>query len=363
MFGGEYTMTKEHSEFILQSTITPKHSNDNTNKMVLTGVASTRNPSLYGEVMSTSALEQMCADAIGLPILADHKGELDAVLGVIENAYIENDELHIDFSILPKHQATIQEYLDNNISLGLSIGGLAQVNYDTNIVDSITLIEVSITPVPANRDCHATVSVKQNIVSGGCLYGVCDALIKQNLKEDETISANDEQMEEIQLAKTEDPVPAKEETPKQEEEKSDEPLTAEKVKEMMDERFAEEKQSIIDTVLAEVKDMINNKNEEKEGEEVKQSAQTVPTEPVEPTVNIELNTDELVEKLSTKIFDDLTKRRDTSNTKMEQSLKKEPEQVKETKQGMTPEEAAKMMVRSMENTDPITRAINQALNQ
>jgi len=346
-------------EFILQSTVTPKHSNDDT-KMVLTGVASTRNPSLYGEVMSTSALEQMCADAIGLPILADHKGELDAVLGVIENAYIENDELHIDFSILPKHQATIQEYLDNNISLGLSIGGLAQVNYDTNIVDSITLIEVSITPVPANRDCHATVSVKQNIVSGGCLYGVCDALIKQNLKEDETISANEEQMEKIQLAKTEDPVPAKEETPKQEEE-NDEPLTAEKVKEMMDERFAEEKQSIIDTVLAEVKDMLNNNNQE---EDVKQSAEPQPVDtPAEPTVNIELNTDELVEKLSAKIFDGLTERRDTSNTKMEQSLKKEPEPVKETKKGMTPEEAAKMMVRSMEDTDPITRAINQALNQ
>ena len=347
-------------EFILQSTVTPKNSNDDT-KMVLTGVASTRNPSLYGEVMSTSALEQMCADAIGLPILADHKGELDAVLGVIENAYIENDELHIDFSILPKHQATIQEYLDNNISLGLSIGGLAQVNYDTNIVDSITLIEVSITPVPANRDCHATVSVKQNIVSGGCLYGVCDALIKQNLKEDETISTNEEQMEEIQLAKTEDPVPAKEETPKQEE-KNDEPLTAEKVKEMMDERFAEEKQSIIDTVLAEVKDMLNNKNQE-EGD-VKQSADPQPVDtPAEPTVNIELNTDELAEKLSAKIFDGLTERRDVSNTKMEQSMQKEPEPVKETKQGMTPEEAAKMMVRSMEDTDPITRAINQALNQ
>ena len=346
-------------EFILQSTVTPKNSNDDT-KMVLTGVASTRNPSLYGEVMSTSALEQMCADAIGLPILADHKGELDAVLGVIENAYIENDELHIDFSILPKHQATIQEYLDNNISLGLSIGGLAQVNYDTNIVDSITLIEVSITPVPANRDCHATVSVKQNIVSGGCLYGVCDALIKQNLKEDETISANKEQMEEIQLAKTEDPVPAKEETPKQEEE-NDEPLTAEKVKEMMDERFAEEKQSIIDTVLAEVKDMLNNKNQE---EDVKQSAEPQPVDtPAEPTVNIELNTDELVEKLSAKIFDGLTERRDVSNTKMEQSIQKEPEPVKETKQGITPEEAAKMMVRRMEDTDPITRAINQALNQ
>ena len=327
--------------------------------MVLTGVASTRNPSLYGEVMSTSALEQMCTDAIGLPILADHKGELDAVLGVIENAYIENDELHIDFSILPKHQATIQEYLDNNISLGLSIGGLAQVNYDTNIVDSITLIEVSITPVPANRDCHATVSVKQNIVSGGCLYGVCDALIKQNLKEDETISTNEEQMEKIQLAKTEDPVPAKEETPKQEE-KNDEPLTAEKVKEMMDERFAEEKQSIIETVLEEVKNMLNNKDEEDDDApaakgDVKQS--------VEPTIKVELDADDIVEKLSAKLFDDLNQRRDTSTTKMEQAVKEEPVSTEPVKTGMTSEEAAKMIIQKMDSTDPLSRAINQSLKQ
>ena len=344
-------------EFILQSTVTSKNSNDDT-RMVLTGVASTRNPSLYGEVMSTSALEQMCTDAIGLPILADHKGELDAVLGVIENAYIENDELHIDFSILPKHQATIQEYLDNNISLGLSIGGVAQVNYDTNTVDSITLIEVSITPVPANRDCHATVSVKQNIVSGGCLYGVCDALIKQNLEEDETIP------EEIKLAKPQDPEkPAevtgeeKQEEPKTEE---DEPLTIEKVKEMMDERFAEEKQSIIETVLDEVKNMLNNKDEEDDDApaakgDVKQS--------VEPTVKVELDADDIVEKLSAKLFDDLNQRRDTSTTKMEQAVKEEPVSTEPVKTGMTSEEAAKMIIQKMDSTDPLSRAINQSLKQ
>lgn len=351
-------------DFILQSTIIPNDSNDDT-RMVLTGIASTQNPSLYGEVMSNSALEQMCRDAIGLPILADHKGELDAVLGVIENAYIENNELHIDFSILPKHQPTIQEYLDNNVSLGLSIGGMAQINHDTHIVESITLVEVSITPVPANRDCHATVSVKQNIVTGGCLYGVCDALIKENFKEDEIISQEEKEMEKIQRAKT-DEEEATKETPvkeEKEEKETDEPLTAEAVKEMMDERFAEEKQSIIESVLAEVKDMINKKNDD--GEEVQQSVDDIPqkqvSEPVEPTINVELNTDELVEKLSSKLFDGLTERRTVSNTKMEQSVKTEP--VTEVKRGMTPEEAAKMIVRNMDETDPITRAINQALTE
>lgn len=350
-----------NNQFMLYaSTITSK-TDANDGELILTGMASSNSKSLYGEVMSETALQRMCTDAVGLPILYDHEGKMKSIAGVVKNAYLQDNDLYLDFSILPRFQEEIRELIEFGVLLGLSIGGhVSSFDMKNGLVEDITLVEVSLTPVPANRDTHGTVKIKQNIVTGDCLYGVCNTLIKENLKEDETISANKEQMEKIQLAKTEDPVPAKEETPKQEE-KNDEPLTAEKVKEMMDERFAEEKQSIIDTVLAEVKDMLNNKNQE---EDVKQSAEPQPVDtPAEPTVNIELNTDELVEKLSAKIFDGLTERRDVSNTKMEQSIQKEPEPVKETKQGITPEEAAKMMVRSMENTDPITRAINQALNQ
>ena len=358
----EAVNTNTNSQVMLYaSTITPKP-DANDGELILTGMASSNSKSLYGEVMSETALQRMCTDAVGLPILYDHEGKMKSIAGVVKNAYLQDNDLYLDFSILPRFQEEIRELIDFGVLLGLSIGGhVSSFDMKNGLVEDITLVEVSLTPVPANRDTHGTVKIKQNIVTGDCLYGVCNTLIEENLKEDETISANDEQMEEIQLAKTEDPVPAKEETPKQEEEKSDEPLTAEKVKEMMDERFAEEKQSIIDTVLAEVKDMLNNNNQE---EDVKQSAEPEPVDtPAEPTVNIELNTDELAEKLSTKIFDGLTERRDVSGTKMEQSIQEEPEPVKETKQGMTPEEAAKMMVRSMEDTDPITRAINQALNQ
>lgn len=350
-----------HNQFILNASTITEKPDANDGELILTGMASSKSKSLYGEVMSETALQRMCTDAVGLPILYDHEGKMKSIAGVVKNAYLQDDDLYLDFSILPRFQDEIRELIDFGILLGLSIGGhVSSFDMKNGLVEDITLVEVSLTPVPANRDTHGTVKIKQNIVTGDCLYGVCNTLIKENLKEDETISTNEEQMEEIQLAKTEDPVPAKEETPKQEEE-NDEPLTAEKVKEMMDERFAEEKQSIIDTVLAEVKDMLNNNNQE---EDVKQSAEPEPVDtPAEPTVNIELNTDELVEKLSAKIFDGLTERRDVSGTKMEQSMQKEPEPVKETKQGMTPEEAAKMMVRSMEDTDPITRAINQALNQ
>lgn len=350
------------NNFILHAASVTEKPSANDGELILTGMASSNSKSLYGEVMSESALQRMCQDAVGLPILYDHEGKMKSIAGVVKNAYLQDNDLYLDFSILPRFQEEIRELIEFGVLLGLSIGGhVSSFDMKNGLVEDITLVEVSLTPVPANRDTHGTVQIKQNVVTGDCLYGVCNTIIKENFKEDEIISQN-EQMEEIQRAKpTDEEVEAKpEETT--EEEKKDEPLTMEAVKEMMDERFAEEKQSIMESVLAEVKNMLNNKDDD-EGEEVKQSAETVPQEPVEPTVKVELDADELVEKLSAKIFDGLTERRDVSNTKMEQAAHEEAEEVEEVKRGMTPEEAAKMMIRSMDETDPITRAINQSLSQ
>ena len=350
-----------NNNFILHAASVTEKPSANDGELILTGMASSNSKSLYGEVMSESALQRMCTDAVGLPILYDHEGKMKSIAGVVKNAYLQDNDLYLDFSILPRFQEEIRELIEFGVLLGLSIGGhVSSFDMKNGLVEDITLVEVSLTPVPANRDTHGTVQIKQNVVTGDCLYGVCNTIIKENFKEDEIISQN-EQMEEIQRAKpTDEEVESKpEETT--EEEKKDEPLTMEAVKEMMDERFAEEKQSIMESVLAEVKNMLNNDDED--GEEVKQSAETVPPEPVEPTVKVELDADELVEKLSAKIFDGLTERRDVSNTKMEQAAHEEAEEVEEVKRGMTPEEAAKMMIRSMDETDPITRAINQSLSQ
>jgi phage head maturation protease len=354
----------DNNQFIIQaSTITEKPT-ANDGELILTGMASSNSKSLYGEVMSESALQRMCTDAVGLPILYDHEGKMKSIAGVVKNAYLQDNDLYLDFSILPRFQEEIRELIEFGVLLGLSIGGhVSSFDMKNGLVEDITLVEVSLTPVPANRDTHGTVHIKQNMVTGDCLYGVCNTLIKENLKEDEIISQT-EKMEEIQRAKPDEekPVDSSEEKPQEEEKEDDAPLTREDVKEMMDERFAEEKQSIIETVLAEVKDMLNNKGEE---EEVKQSAETTPQQPgdVPVDIKVELDSDEIVEKLSAKLFDGLTERRDTSTTKMEQSLKDEPVETEEVKTGMTPEEAAKMLIRSMDETDPITRAINQSLNK
>ena len=350
-----------NNQFILHAATVTEKTNANDGELILTGMASSNSKSLYGEVMSETALQRMCQDAVGLPILYDHEGKMKSIAGVVKNAYLQDNDLYLDFSILPRFQEEIRELIDFGVLLGLSIGGhVSSFDMKNGLVEDITLVEVSLTPVPANPDTHGTVKIKQNIVTGDCLYGVCNTLIKENLKEDEIIS-QDEKLEEIQRAKPEEEGEAQsEETPQ--EEKNDEPLTADKVKEMMDERFAEEKQSIIETVLEEVKNMLNNKEGEEEEEEkqVKQSAESAPQEPVDPTIKVELDADELVEKLSEKLFDGLTERRTTINTKMEQSVTDESV---EPEKKFTSAEAAKMIIQKMDSTDPLARAINQSLKQ
>lgn len=345
----------DNNKFMLYSSTITEKPDANDGELILTGMASSNSKSLYGEVMSENALQQMCETAVGLPILYDHEGKMGSVAGVVKNAYLQDNDLYLDFSILPKFQSEIRELLDYGVLLGLSIGGMvSSFDMKNELVEDITLVEVSLTPVPANRDTHGTVMIKQNLVTSDCLYGVCNTLIKQNLKEDEIISTE----EEIKLAKPQEDVPADGDTNEEQtkpEEETDEPLTSDKVKEMIDEALAEKEKTIIETVLAEVKNMLNNDEEEEEPVQ-----QSVDTEPVEPTVNIELNSDEIVEKLSAKIFGELENRRNTQSTKVEQATHEAPAPEKSK---FTSAEAAEMIIRKMDETDPLSRAINQSLKQ
>lgn len=361
---------EHNNQFTLYaSTITPTEENnvadDSTNDdvLTLTGMASSNAKSLYGEMMNETALQRMCEDAVGLPILYDHVGEMGSVAGVVTNAYLDDNKLYITFNILPRFQAEIKELLEFGVNLGLSIGGLvSSFDKQNGRVEDISLVEISLTPVPANRDTHGTVMMKQGMVTGDCLYGVCNAIINENLKEDEIISNNTD-LEEIQRAKPEEeekPTGEANETPEENKEE-DEPLTSDKVKEMIDEALAEKTKSIIETVLAEVDKKLNNKNEE-QGEE-KTVEQSAPSD-VQVPIDVKLDADEIVEKLSAKIFDGLSERRTTANTKMEQSTQNtSTPKPGEVKRGMTPEEAARMMCRRIDDTDPITRAINESLNK
>lgn len=369
------------NKFVLNSVVKNNQTDNNNDDLILTGIASTtKEPSLYGEIMTEDALEQMCQQAVNLPILEAHKGDgFDNVIGVITNAYVEDNDLHIDFKILQNHRERIQELLDNNVPIGLSIGAQAMIEEDTQQVVGVTLIEVSLTPVPANRVAHNTVRVKEDYYTGDCLHGICYAMIKDNFK-------------------TEDKNMAEEEKKVNPEVKEEEPLTIDKVKEMLDERFAEEKESLVATVVEEVKTELK-KEEEASEEEIKEEVKEKPEEEEkepkagasdeEPEAEGEgegegaskeeededkkkkevkesapvIDEDKIIESITERILDSLGEKRDVTGTKTEVALKESTTEVADEVKPFTSEEAAKLIINDMNKKDPLARAINEALNQ
>ena len=374
------------NEFILNSTVENRTDNK-SNDLILTGIASTtKEPSLYGEIMTEEALQQMQEQAVNLPILEAHKGDgFDNVIGVIINAYVENNDLHIDFKILQNHRQRIQELIDNNVPIGLSIGAQAHIDQDTQQVIGVTLIEVSLTPVPANRVAHNTVKVKEDYYVGNCLHNICYAMIKDNLN-----------MEDNNMVEEE-----KKTNPEVKEEDS---LTIDKVKDMLDERFAEEKEVLIATVVEEVKtelkklndkveetfkieDAVKGEKKPKEEEEPKAGASDEEKPEAEGEGEGEgaseeedddkkkkdkkevkesapvIDEDKIIESITERILDSLGEKRDVTGTKTEAALKESTEEVADEVKPFTSEEAAKLIINDMNRRDPLARAINEAINQ
>lgn len=388
------------NKFILNAAVENKTSNE-SNDLILTGIATTtKEPSLYGEIMTEEALQQMKEQAVNLPILEAHKGDgFDNVIGVITNAYVEDNDLHIDFKILQNHRERIQELLDNNVPIGLSIGAQAMIEEDTQQVVGVTLIEVSLTPVPANRVAHNTVRVKEDYYTGDCLHGICYAMIKDNLNMEDNNMAEEEKK-----VKSED---VKEEN---------DSLTIDKVKDMLDERFAEEKEVLVATVVEEVKTELKKLNDkveetfkiedavkkeekkskakgesEEEEEEPKAGASEDNSESEEkPEAEGEeeggaseeededkkkkdkkevkesapvIDEDKIVESITERILDSLGEKRDVTGTKTEAALKNDSTEEVEEAKSFTSEEAAKLIINDMNRRDPLARAINEAINQ
>ena len=381
------------NKFVLNSVV--KNQTDNNNDdLILTGIASTtKEPSLYGEVMTEDALQQMCQQAVNLPILEAHKGDgFDNVIGVITNAYVEDNDLHIDFKILQNHRQRIQELLDNNVPIGLSIGAQAMIEEDTQQVIGVTLIEVSLTPVPANRVAHNTVRVKEDYYTGDCLHGICYAMIKDNLNmEDNNMAEEEKKVKSEEVVKEEN-----------------DSLTIDKVKDMLDERFAEEKEVLVATVVEEVKTelkKLNDKVEEtfkiedavkKEEKKPKEKGESEEEEPKadeeKPEAEEEgegeggaseeededkkkkdkkevkesapvIDEDKIVESITERILDSLGEKRDVTGTKTEAVLKESTDTQEDEVKPFTSEEAAKLIINDMNRRDPLARAINEARNQ
>ena len=139
----------------------------------LVGLASISDEeSLNGNMLTDKAVERLRETCKGLPGFINH--DPDLVFGkIVDVAESSPNEFRPVFEVLPPHSnpevAAAREkvlyWLENGVPIGLSIGGHLSEwrlveNEDggyTAVVDDLTLLEVSVTPIPALRSTQGTV--------------------------------------------------------------------------------------------------------------------------------------------------------------------------------------------------------------
>jgi len=157
--------------------------------LTITGIASTTNEDLDGEIVSPNALESLAQQVIGLNLHLDHNHHYDGGIGVIKDAELENSSLRITAVILPEFAEGILERLSLGMNFGFSIGGIPVINsMNSNVINDFILLEVSLTLLPANWDTFGTVETK-GLVESKCLTGACHYILKE--KRSNTMSKKD----------------------------------------------------------------------------------------------------------------------------------------------------------------------------
>lgn len=180
--------------------------------LIITGIASTTNKDLQNEVMTKEAIQSMQKQVVGLNLHIDHNHDYDGAIGVITDATItEKNELIITAKVFPTYAKDIRERLEFGMNLGLSIGGFMERNpQNPQVIKDIKLLEVSLTPIPANNDSYGSVQIVKGVVVSDCFGKACNYVLKkyngEKMVEEENKNNEQEETEEteeIQKAETE----------------------------------------------------------------------------------------------------------------------------------------------------------------
>ena len=163
--------------------------------LTIEGVASTTSKDLQEEIVSPSAIESLRKQVVNRNLHLDHNHDYMGGIGVVDDAYVKDNQLHIRATILPEFAKGIKERLDLGMNFGLSIAGIPiRSRSNPKLIEDYQLLEVSLTLLPANWDTYGTVESK-GIVFGGCLTGVCNHIIKKEYGEDDTM--DDDNIEQL----------------------------------------------------------------------------------------------------------------------------------------------------------------------
>lgn len=160
---------------------------------MITGVVSTTSEDLDGDIVTREALESLSKQLVGLNVFLDHNYDYDKVIGIVKSSELSDDELYATVAVTKDYQEDIKDKLEFGVNLGFSIGGFA--DRDKNNPDLITdfnLIELSLTPLPANFDSYGSVTSKNGVMVGGCITKLCYKMLKsEKMTEQEQLTTEE----------------------------------------------------------------------------------------------------------------------------------------------------------------------------
>ena len=356
-------------------TFITKDSDDNGDRILLEGIASTTSRDLHDEIVSSTAIESMAEQAMeGLNIHGDHWYGLDDVIGAIKEATVAEKQLKIKFLITKKHTPDIKDLLETGVRLGLSIGGYV-TSYDekNRIINAIELHEISLTAMPANWDTFGTVTTSKGLVESNCISGACYEIVKNLQVKEMTTKELKTKEESSDEGLTQDDVIAlineymaeKEETIAQEiTEKVESQLEAivdAKLAEQDGEETSEEEEEETKATTEEEEEETSEEEDETDEEEEKEKS--ISPELLSETISKAIDNalgDDFVDKVATKMFGNLDENRTTKGSKFEQFMqtKSEEHQNEEPvkKSTYSTKEAAEMLLAKQKRNNPLMAA-------
>lgn len=212
---------------------------------------------MYGDIVTREALESLSKQLVGLNVFLDHVYDYDNVIGVVKSSELSDDKLYATVAVTKDYQEDIKSKIEFGVNLGFSIGGFADRDKNNaNLISDFNLLEISLTPLPANLDSYGSVTSKNGVMVGNCITQLCYKMLKS-----ENMTENIPQ------------------------DNNEETLTFDKVKDLIDEAITEKEEQItadiMSNIQSQIDDVVNAKLKEYEENQ---------PEPVEPTT--EEGTDE-----------------------------------------------------------------------
>lgn len=230
--------------------IGPITTNSTDDEFLITGVVSTTSEDLYGDIVTREALESLKKQMIGLNVFLDHDYNYDKVIGVVKSSELSDDKLYATVAVTKDYQEDIKSKIEFGVNLGFSIGGFADRDKNnTNLISDFNLIELSLTPLPANWDSYGSVASKNGVMVGNCITQLCYKMLKS-----ENMAENIPQ------------------------DNNEETLTFDKVKDLIDEAITEKEEQITADIMSNIQSQIDDAVNAK----LKEYEENQP-EPVEPT--------------------------------------------------------------------------------